>query len=181
MVIPHKSLDAFALRCRSGLRPTPTTRRPAPPTWAWPQPSRRSSGIETSLARAFDGMPHLELPFGGGENGKRTPHLRAADLREPQREGGEEEDRDVQHRQKSPSSAAPGCSRCSSAKRWPGRAANLTYMLVYEDMAAHDKQWSAFARRSRVEEAVTTPGFTDPEIVSNISNMYLRPTAYSQI
>ena len=26
-----------------------------------------------------------------------------------------------------------------------------------------------------------TPGFTDPEIVSNISNVYLRPTAYSQI
>ena len=27
----------------------------------------------------------------------------------------------------------------------------------------------------------TTPGYTDPEIVSNISNTYLRPTAYSQV
>jgi hypothetical protein len=58
---------------------------------------------------------------------------------------------------------------------------NLTYMLAYEDMAAHDKQWSAFAADPGWKKLSTTPGFTDPEIVSSISNMYLRPTAYSQI
>ena len=54
-------------------------------------------------------------------------------------------------------------------------------MLVYEDMAAHDKQWSAFGADPEWKKLSTTPGFTDPEIVSNISNSYLRPTAYSQI
>jgi len=54
-------------------------------------------------------------------------------------------------------------------------------MLVYEDMAAHDKQWSAFGGDPEWKKLSTTPGFTDPEIVSNISNMYLRPANYSQI
>ena len=52
---------------------------------------------------------------------------------------------------------------------------------LYEDMAAHDKQWSAFGSDPEWKKLSTTPGFTDPEIVSNISNMYLRPVAYSQI
>jgi len=58
---------------------------------------------------------------------------------------------------------------------------NLTYMLAYEDMATHDKQWSAFAADPEWKKLSTTPGYTDPEIVSNISNTYLRPTAYSQV
>ncbi len=58
---------------------------------------------------------------------------------------------------------------------------NLTYMLVYEDMAAHDKQWSAFSADPEWKKLSTTPGYTDAEIVSNISNAYLRPAAYSQI
>ena len=27
----------------------------------------------------------------------------------------------------------------------------------------------------------STPGFTDPEILTNINSVFLRPTAYSQI
>jgi len=58
---------------------------------------------------------------------------------------------------------------------------NLTYMLVYEDMAAHDKHWGAFGADPEWKKLSSTPGYTDPEIVSNISNLYLRPTPYSQI
>lgn len=54
-------------------------------------------------------------------------------------------------------------------------------MLVYENMAAHDAQWSAFSADPEWRKLSTTPGYTDPEIVANISNMYLRPAAYSQI
>ena len=50
-----------------------------------------------------------------------------------------------------------------------------------EDMAAHDKQWSAFSGDPEWKKLSATPGYTDPEIVSNISNTYLRPAAYSQI
>jgi hypothetical protein len=58
---------------------------------------------------------------------------------------------------------------------------NLTYMLVYEDMAARDKYWSTFAGMPEWKVLSSTPGFTDPEIVSSITNMYLRPAPFSQI
>ena len=58
---------------------------------------------------------------------------------------------------------------------------NLTYLLVYENMAAKDKAWGAFGADPEWKKLRGTPGFTDPEIVSNISNVFLRPTGYSQI
>ena len=39
----------------------------------------------------------------------------------------------------------------------------------------------AFSGDPEWKKLSTTPGYTDPEIVSNISNTYLRPAAYSQI
>ncbi len=58
---------------------------------------------------------------------------------------------------------------------------NLTYMLVFDDMAGHDKNWGTFVADPDGKKLSTTPGYTDPEIVSNISNVFLRPAAYSQI
>jgi hypothetical protein len=58
---------------------------------------------------------------------------------------------------------------------------SLTYMLVHENMAAREKSWSAFSSDPEWRKLATTPGYTDPEIVSNITVVYLRPAAYSQI
>ncbi len=58
---------------------------------------------------------------------------------------------------------------------------SLTYMLVHENMAARDKSWSAFGSDPDWRKLASTPGYTDPEIVSNITVAYLRPAAYSQI
>jgi hypothetical protein len=61
------------------------------------------------------------------------------------------------------------------------RMPNLTYMLTFEDMAAHDHNWGAFIGDPAWKKLSTTPGYTDNEIVCNISNIFLRPTGYSQI
>jgi hypothetical protein len=58
---------------------------------------------------------------------------------------------------------------------------NLTYMLVYDDIPAHDAAWKTFIADPEWKKLSTTPGYTDAEIVSNISNVFLRPTPYSQI
>ena len=58
---------------------------------------------------------------------------------------------------------------------------SLTYMLVFENMPEHDKNWGTFGSDPEWKKLSTTPGYTDAEIVSNISNLFLRPTAYSQI
>jgi hypothetical protein len=61
------------------------------------------------------------------------------------------------------------------------RQPNLNYMLSYDDMTAHDKLWRDFSADPAWKKLRVTPGLTDPEIVSNISNVILRPLKFSPI
>lgn len=61
------------------------------------------------------------------------------------------------------------------------RLPNLTYMLTFENMAARDANWATFVADPEWKKMSSTPGYTDPEIVSNISSVFLRPAPYSQI
>jgi hypothetical protein len=61
------------------------------------------------------------------------------------------------------------------------RLPNLTYMLSAENSEAREKGWSAFGGSPEWKKLRTTPGYADPEIVGGISNVLLRPAAYSQI
>ena len=58
---------------------------------------------------------------------------------------------------------------------------NLVYMLGYESLAAREKVWSAFVRDPEWAKLRDTPGFSDAEIVSNISSVMLSPLAFSHI
>jgi len=58
---------------------------------------------------------------------------------------------------------------------------NLTYMLTFADVAELTAHWAAFSADPEWHELSHKPGNTDPEIVSNISNLYLSPLACSQI
>ena len=61
------------------------------------------------------------------------------------------------------------------------RLPNLTYMLVFDDLAAREKTWAAFVADPEWKKLSTAPGYTDVETVSNITNMILSPAPYSQI
>jgi hypothetical protein len=58
---------------------------------------------------------------------------------------------------------------------------NLTYMLAFENLAAREQLWSKFGSDDEWKKLRATPGLSDAEIVSNISNAILRPAANSQI
>jgi NIPSNAP len=58
---------------------------------------------------------------------------------------------------------------------------HLTYMLAYDDLAHRDSVWKAFGVDPEWQKLKAQPGLSDAEIVSNISNTILRPTAYSQV
>ena len=62
-----------------------------------------------------------------------------------------------------------------------GRLPNLTYMLVFDDMSARDVAWRTFVSDPEWQKLSTTPGYTDPEIITDITNVLLRPAAYSQL
>ena len=57
----------------------------------------------------------------------------------------------------------------------------LTYMLTFADTAELTQHWAAFSADPAWKELSHRPGNTDPEIVSNISNLYLSPLSCSQI
>jgi len=58
---------------------------------------------------------------------------------------------------------------------------SLTYMLAYDDLAARDKLWKDFGSDPEWRKLRAAPGNSDDEIVSNISNLIVRPASFSQI
>ena len=61
------------------------------------------------------------------------------------------------------------------------RMPSLTYMLTFADTAELTEKWKAFSADAAWKELSHRPGYTDAEIVSNISNLYLSPLDCSQI
>ena len=61
------------------------------------------------------------------------------------------------------------------------RQPNLTYLLAYDDMRAREAQWAAFGSDPEWRAIAACPEYADAAIVSSISSVFLRPTAYSQI
>jgi len=58
---------------------------------------------------------------------------------------------------------------------------NLMYMLSYDDLAARDRLWSEFGNDPEWKKLRARPELSDAQIVANISNMLLRPLAFSAI
>jgi hypothetical protein len=135
--------------------------------------------VESSLLVAFEGMPQLAVPSFPGGGKTRLFELRTY------------ESHSLKAHQK----------KVEMFNRWEmalfqragltpvffgqtligGRLPNLTYMLGYENQAAHDQGWKAFGADPEWKKLRSTPGYTDAEIVSKISNPFLLPTPYSQI
>jgi hypothetical protein len=137
--------------------------------------------IESSLMRAFESMPSLALPFGGGEAGRRS---RLFELRvyESHSERASRKKIEMFDTGEIAIFRKAGLQPVFFGNTLIGHnLPNLAYLLVYEDMAARDRQWAAFAADPEWRKLSTTPGLTDPDIVTSISNTYLRPTAYSEI
>jgi hypothetical protein len=56
---------------------------------------------------------------------------------------------------------------------------NLTYMLVFDDLADRDAKWKVFSGDPEWKKLRSDPQYKDT--VSNITDIILRPTPYSQI
>ena len=51
----------------------------------------------------------------------------------------------------------------------------------FADMAAREKSWATFREDPEWVKLRTTPGYGNAEILTSITNLFLRPTDYSQI
>jgi len=62
-----------------------------------------------------------------------------------------------------------------------GLRPNLTYMLTYDDMAEHDKNWKTFGSDPDWKTLSSTPEYTDARLISRITATFLVPTDFSQL
>jgi hypothetical protein len=136
--------------------------------------------IDSRLMRAYRAMPKLEVPAAAAGNKPRVFELRTYESHSKKAnrtklgmfgKGGELA---IFRR--------TGLAPVFFAQDLIGtRLPSLTYMLVFEDLAARERNWGVFANDPEWQKLRATPGYTDAEIVSNITSIVLRPTAYSQI
>lgn len=135
---------------------------------------------EVSLLAAFAKMPHLQVPAQTADKRPRLFELRTY-----------ESHSDKAHRAKVQMFEELGemdifrrvglkavfFSHTVAGPRMP----SLVYMLVYDNFADRDKSWAAFGADPEWKKLSTMAGYRNADIVSNITSVYLRPAAYSQI
>ncbi len=134
---------------------------------------------ENAMLKAFDAMPALTI---APDDGKRAPkifELRTYESNDPIT---------LRRKVKMFNDGEAGIfQRLGMAPVFFGETIvgrnqpSLTYMLSYDDMAARDRLWNAFGSDPEWKKLRSTPGLSDAEIVSNISNVILRPTSFSGI
>jgi hypothetical protein len=135
---------------------------------------------EVSLLTAFPNVPKIEVPAATATKGPRIFELRTY-----------ESHNERAHRAKVRMFAemgevdifrACGLTPVFFARTFAGpRMPSLIYMLVHENMAGREKSWDNFRNNPDWKKLSSTPAYSDAEIVTNITTVFLRPAAYSQI
>lgn len=135
--------------------------------------------IESSLLIAFEGWPKLTLPPATAERSKRVFQLRTY-----------ESPSNRDHRVKVDMFHSGEFQVFQRAGFWPvfygdtligPRLPNLTYMLSFPDLSELTAKWNAFASDPEWKKLTSSPKFNYEQIVSEITNLILEPTAYSQV
>jgi len=62
-----------------------------------------------------------------------------------------------------------------------GARPNLTYMVTFDDMAAHDSHWKAFGSDPAWAKLKAISDYADAKLVSRITSTFLVPAAFSQV
>jgi hypothetical protein len=135
--------------------------------------------METSLLRAFDGMPQIEVPPADEKRPARVFELRIYESNNSvslRKKIGMFENGEIAIFRKT------GLLPVFFGHTIAGpRMPNLTYMLAFDDLAAREKNWRTFVTSPEWKKLSATPGLSDAEVVSNISSSILSPLPFSPI
>jgi hypothetical protein len=174
-LIPFPSLNDF-MKVHEGLSKDTAYTKAAIDYLNAPATSPAYDRIESSLFRAFTQMPKIEIP--------------------------EKKSRIFELRRYESSSEAAGKKKIEmfdtageiaifkrvgltpvffgEALIGPSRP-NLTYMLTFDDMTEHGKNWKTFISDPEWKRISSIPEYANAKIVSRITNVFLVPTEFSQV
>lgn len=134
---------------------------------------------EVWLLRAFDGMPKLEAPP-LGEN--QAPRL--FDLRTYEAESERDSDEKIRMFDTEEISIFRRCGINPvffGKTLFGSKMPNLTYLVWYDNLEARTAAWSKFANDDDWKRIRVQPGWSNAEIVSNVSNTFLTGLSFSPI
>jgi hypothetical protein len=135
--------------------------------------------MESSLLQAFERTPRLKLPPATATKGPRVFELRTYESPSDQDHKRKVEMMDVSEGEIFDKA---GIFQVFYGDTLVGsRLPNLTYMISFDSMADRDKKWAAFRDSPAWKSLSSQPRYAFEAIVSNITNVILTPTAYSQI
>ena len=178
VLLPGPKLETLAT-AQLRLTQDPTFMQAAAPFWDAPASAPAFVRMESSLMIAFEGWPKLVVPPVTAQHGKRIFQLRIY-----------ESPSDQAHVRKVEMFHSGEFNVFQRAGFWPvfygdvlvgPRLPKLTYMLSYPDMGEMNAKWAAFGADPEWKKLTSSPRFNFEEIVSNITNLVLTPTSYSQI
>ncbi len=178
VLIPHKSIETFAtaldrVRADADYQKSGTEFINAPAG----DPSYIR--VESALLVAFESIPKLEVPAAATAPKPRIFELRTYESHSKQ---ASKKKIELFNRGEIAIFRRTGLTPVFFGEMLVGaKMPNLTYLLAFDDLAAREKNWDTFSTDPEWKKLSSTPGYTDAEIVTNISNLFLRPTAYSQI
>jgi hypothetical protein len=148
----------------------------AAPFWNAPATAPAYDRIESTLLRAFEGWPKLTPP---ASHAPRIFQLR-------QYESGTNQDH-VRKVEMFHSGEFDFFTHANFGQVFFGdsligpRLPNLTYMLCFPDMKTLQENWAIFSADPNWKKLSANPRFAFESIVSNITNLVLKPLASSQI
>jgi hypothetical protein len=178
VLLTHQSLDSV-LQTQETLLGDPEYLKAGADFINAPATSPAYTRVESCLMLAFSGMPHLEAPALGDSQKSRLFELRTY---ESHSKKAAKKKIEMFNTGEIAIFRKSGMHPVFFGETLVGsRLPNLTYMLAYENQEAHDKQWAAFIDDPDWKKLRSTPGYTDAEVVCNITNVFLRPAGYSQI
>ncbi len=135
--------------------------------------------VESSLMIAFEGWPKLVLPPVTASHGSRVFQLRTY-----------ESPSSFDHRRKIQMFHHGEFDYFKEAGFWNvffgdtlvgSHLPNLTYMLSFPNLSELNAKWDAFGAVPGWKKLRSSPDYAFEPIVSNITNLVLNPTSYSQI
>ncbi len=147
----------------------------AAPFWAAPATAPAFKRVESTLFSAFEGHPALTPPA----KDKRIFQLRTY---ESPSNAAHIAKVKMFHSGEFEIFARAGCGQVFYGDALIGQnLPNLTYMLTFPDLATLQTCWKTFSADPEWKKLSADPRFAYESIVSNITNLYLNPTSYSQV
>ena len=151
----------------------------ADPFWNSTSAAPAFERVESSLLAAFAGWPKITPPPAAQTKGKRIFQLRTY---ESPSYGEHVRKVEMFHSGEFEIFKAAGFHPVFFGDTLVGsHMPSLTYMLSFADMADLNAKWDVFRNAPEWKKLSGSPRYSFEAIVSNISNLVLSPTTYSQI